>query len=134
MIHLDTCFLVDLLREARRGQSGPATAFIRAVGSETVGISVFVVCELYAGARLSRMPDAALENVERLCRLLHVDYPDERFAPQYGNLLDDLTRARQQISAMDLLIATSATVAGAPLVTRNRKDFSRVRGLKMIEY
>jgi tRNA(fMet)-specific endonuclease VapC len=134
MIHFDTCFLVDLLREARRGHSGPATAFIRGVESETVGISIFVVCELNAGARLSRMPDTALENVERLCRLLHVDYPDERFAPQYGNLLADLNRARQQISAMDLLIATSATVAGAPLVTRNRKDFSRVRGLKTVEY
>jgi tRNA(fMet)-specific endonuclease VapC len=134
MIHLDTCFLVDLLREARREESGPATTFIRTVENETVGISVFAVCELYAGARLSRTPASELENVERLCRFLHVDYPDERFAPVYGSLLADLERARQQISAMDLLIATSATVAEVPLVTRNRKDFARVPGLKIVEY
>ena len=134
MIHLDTCFLVDLLREARRGESGPAATFIKAVENETIGISVFVVCELYAGARLSRTPASELENVERLCRLLHVDYPDDRFAPVYGNLLADLERARQQMSAMDLLIATSATVAEVPLVTRNRKDFARVPGLRIVEY
>ena len=134
MIHLDTCFLVDLLREAKRGEPGPATTFLRAAETETIGISVFVACELRAGAQLSRRSPSELDNVERLCRLLHVDYPDERFAPAYGVLFEQLAIARQQISTMDLLIATTATVAGAPLVTRNRKDFSRVPGLKIIEY
>lgn len=134
MIHLDTCFLVDLLREAKRGQPGPATAFLRAAKSEAIGISVFVASELNVGARLSPRSLSDLDEVERLCSLLHVDYPDERFAPAYGGLFAQLALSRQQISTMELLIATAATVAGAPLVTRNRKDFSRVPGLKVIEY
>jgi predicted nucleic acid-binding protein len=35
---------------------------------------------------------------------------------------------------MDLLIATSALLDDAPLVTRNVKDFSRVPGLRLLEY
>jgi len=35
---------------------------------------------------------------------------------------------------MDLLIATSAVVAGAPIVTRNAKDFSRVPDLEVVSY
>jgi predicted nucleic acid-binding protein len=35
---------------------------------------------------------------------------------------------------MDLLIATTAVVEGAPLVTRNVKDFSRVPGLDLLSY
>ena len=36
--------------------------------------------------------------------------------------------------AMDLRIATSAIVEDAPLVTRNVKDFSKVPGLRVLEY
>jgi predicted nucleic acid-binding protein len=35
---------------------------------------------------------------------------------------------------MDLLIATSAVVAGVPLVTRNAKDFARVPDLEVVSY
>jgi predicted nucleic acid-binding protein len=35
---------------------------------------------------------------------------------------------------MDLLIATSATVAEASLLTRNARDFSRVPGLDLLTY
>jgi predicted nucleic acid-binding protein len=38
------------------------------------------------------------------------------------------------ISAMDLLIATSAVLDDAPLVTRNTRDFSRVPGLRLLRY
>jgi predicted nucleic acid-binding protein len=35
---------------------------------------------------------------------------------------------------MDLLIAAAAIVDDAPLVTRNVKDFSKVPGLRVLEY
>jgi predicted nucleic acid-binding protein len=72
--------------------------------------------------------------VDRLCEGLQVDYPDERFASAYGSLLALQERIRGRISTMDLLIATSALVAGAPLATRNAGDFSRVPGLDVLTY
>ena len=61
-------------------------------------------------------------------------YPDERFPSVYGSLLASQERSRGRISTMDLLIATSALVAGAPLVTRNAGDFARVPGLDVLAY
>ena len=132
MIHLDTSLLVDLLMEAARGKGGPASRFLATVQDEELGISVFVACELAAGAAMSRRPAQEKRRVDRLCEELHVDYPDERFASVYGSLLASQSRGR--ISTMDLLIATSALVAGAPLVTRNARDFARVPGLDVLAY
>jgi predicted nucleic acid-binding protein len=132
VIHLDTSLLVDLLREAARGKDGPASRFLATVQDEELGISVFVACELAAGAAMSTRPAQEKRRVDRLCEELHVDYPDERFPSVYGSLLGSQSRGR--ISTMDLLISTSALVAGAPLVTRNARDFSRVPGLDVIAY
>lgn len=63
-----------------------------------------------------------------------MDYPDERFPSIYGSLLASQQSTHGRVSTMDLLIATSALVAGAPLVTRNAKDFSRVPGLDVLAY
>jgi predicted nucleic acid-binding protein len=113
---------------------GPASQFLASVPDEELGISVFVVCELAAGAAMSTRPALEKRRVDRLCEGLRIDYPDERFAPAYGSLLASQERRGRRISTMDLLIATSALVAGAPLVTRNAKDFSRVPGLDVLTY
>jgi predicted nucleic acid-binding protein len=38
------------------------------------------------------------------------------------------------VATMDLLIATAAVAARAPLLTRNLRDFSRVPGLEVRSY
>jgi predicted nucleic acid-binding protein len=134
VIHLDTSFLIDLLREASRGTVGRASRFLEIVPDEELGISVFVACELAAGAELSKKPAAERRRVDQLCAGVLVEYPDERFPRVYGSLLAALERGTGRISTMDLLIATTAIVAGAPLVTRNARDFSRVPGLTVLSY
>lgn len=134
MIHLDTTFLVDLLREARRGEVGPATRFLDSLAAEELWISVHAACELYAGVELSRHSDHEREGVRTLIAELRVVYPDERFPAIYGKLLAELERRGERIGLMDLLIATAAVVAGAPLVTRNRKHFTRISELKVLSY
>ncbi len=134
MTHLDTSFLIDLLREAARDEEGPATARLEALGEEELGVSVHVVCELHAGAELSKDPPGERARVEALVRPLALSAPDERFPPEYGRLLAELRRRGETISTMDLLIATAALVDGAPLVTRNAREFERVPGLEVIAY
>lgn len=134
MIHLDTSFLIDLLREAGSDKRGPAGRLVDDLAEEELGISVFVACELAAGAAMAHKPKEEMRRVDRLCAALHLDYPDGRFPSVYGSLLAWQQRHQGRIATMDLLIATSAIVAGASLVTRNVKDFSRVPGLEVLSY
>jgi predicted nucleic acid-binding protein len=135
MIHLDSSFLIDLLRETARGRPGPAVDMIESLdATEVLGVSVHVVCELRAGAELSRRPLREHEALDELLSSVLVAYPDDRFAPAYARLLAATTRGGRAVSAMDLLIGTAATLDDAPLVTRNLKDFSRVPGLRVLGY
>jgi predicted nucleic acid-binding protein len=119
---------VDLLREARRQELGPATRFLDSHAQEELCASVLVSCELHAGAALAPRPSVERARVQQLCEVLRIVYPDERSAPVYGQLLASLTRGGVSISNMDLLIATSAVIEEAPLATRNVKDCRKVPG------
>jgi predicted nucleic acid-binding protein len=135
MIHLDTSYLIDLLRETTRDRPGPALEFIEGLdANESLAVSVHVVCELRAGAELSRSALREHEEVDRLLGGLVVAYPDARFAPAYARLLAAVQRSGRPIATMDLLIATAASLDDAPVVTRNVKDFSRVPGLRLLTY
>ena len=130
MIHLDTTFLVDLLREQRRDTFGPASTYLEGLpDNEVLAVSVHVVCELMAGALSARAPATELEKVSKLCDALVVQYPDHRFAVAYGRLLARMHAAGAAIPAMDLLIGTAAMLDDAPLVTRNVRHFSKIPGL-----
>jgi predicted nucleic acid-binding protein len=135
VIHLDTTFLVDLLREQRRDQSGPASTWLEQLpDDEVLGVSVHVVCELMAGAHAARAPSGERDRLTHLCDALVVRYPDERFAPEYGRLLAATQASGKAIATMDLLIATAALIDGAPLVTRNARHFAKVPGLRLEKY
>ena len=135
MIHLDSSFLIDLLRETARERPGPAFEFIEALDPEEIlGVSVHVACELRAGAELSRRALQEHETLDHLLSGVLVAYPDDRFAPAYARLLAATSRGGKTVAAMDALIATAALLDDAPLVTRNVKDFSRVPGLRVLSY
>lgn len=133
MIHLDTTFLVDLLREARRG-SGPATAYLESIQDQEVVISVHALCELHAGAELSNNPARERQAIERICAALTLRHTDDGFAQVYGRILAILQKSGRSIAPIDLLIATAALADEAPLVTRNLDHFQRVPGLSVLTY
>lgn len=134
MIHLDTSFLVDLLREARREEPGPASRLLDQLLDESLWISVFVACELAAGVELSDRSAQEREAVVHLLEGLQVTYPDGRFSAAYGRVFAGLRRSGETLAAMDLLIAISALVDGATLVTRDLRHFERVPGLEFLSY
>jgi tRNA(fMet)-specific endonuclease VapC len=133
VIHLDSTFLVDLLREARRGP-GPATAFLESIQDQEVVMSIHALCELHAGAELSNTPPRERQAIERICQALTLRHTDDRLAPAYGRILASLQRSGRSIGLMDLLIAAAALVDNAPLVTRNLDHFQRVPGLTLLTY
>ena len=135
MIHLDTSFVIDLLREIAQRRSGAAVELIESFDQrEILGVSVHVACELRAGAELARKALVEQEEVDRLLSGLLVTYPDDRFPVTYGRLLAGVQRSGRRIASRDLLIATAAIVDDAPLVTRHVAEFSRVPGLRVLGY
>jgi tRNA(fMet)-specific endonuclease VapC len=134
VIHADSSYLIDLLREQARGKEGRATAFILHHAADRVVVSVFVVCELEAGAAMAAAPDREQARLRVLLQAVHVAYPDERFAPGYGDVLSALRRSGKTVDTMDLLIATAALVDGASLVTGNRRHFESIPSLDVLEY
>jgi len=134
VIHLDTSYLVDLLRETDRRKRGPATKRLDEMLDEDLWLSVHAACELFAGAEGSDRPAVERQRVARLCSGMHIAMPDEGFAEAFGRLHAALARRGATVAAMDLLIATAAVRARAPLLTRNVRDFSRVPGLEVLTY
>jgi predicted nucleic acid-binding protein len=135
LIHFDSAFLIDLQREITRERPGPAFDFIEPIGdSEIFCVSVHVICELRTGVELSRRALREQEELDRFLSGFQVMYPDDRFAPLFARLRAAITRSKQHLADMDLLIATAALLDDAPIVTKNVKDFSRVPGLRVLGY
>jgi predicted nucleic acid-binding protein len=135
VIHLDSSFLIDLQRETHAERPGGAVEFLEGLDdAEVLGVSAHVLCELRVGVELSRKPVKEAEALTHLMSGLVVVYPDERFPLIYGRLLAAIERSNGTIAAMDLLIAATALMDDAPLVTRNVRDFSRVPGLRVLSY
>lgn len=130
---IETTFCIDIIREARRG-SGPATAKLQQLGDTPLFASIFVICELQAGARLSRKPERELRSVERLTEKLAVVYPDESFAVAYAEIEVALRKEGTPIPTMDLLIGTTAKMRGLPLLTRDSTHYNRIPGLVVEPY
>lgn len=134
VIHCDSSYLIDLLREQARGKSGRATAFLEDHQTDRLCVSVFVVCELEAGAANSMAPDRERARVRALLNAVDTTYPDERFAPLYAEALVTLQKSGRAVATMDLLIGTAAAVDEASLVTANRKHFESIPDLDVLDY
>jgi tRNA(fMet)-specific endonuclease VapC len=92
-------------------------------------ISAITLGEMYLGIEKSnerdRMHDALLD----LTTLIPVVAVDASVARSYGSLRAALERRGEMIGANDLWIAAHALSIRVTLVTNNRKEFDRVRGL-----
>ena len=134
MIHLDTSFVVDLFRDRQRGRAGAAARFIASRGEEDLGVSIFVVCELLLGVELSQRVEEAKEELRLFCSAVNIIYPDEHFPEVFSKTERFLRRAGTLVGPMDVLIASTALAYGAPIVTGNVREFSRIPGLEVLAY
>lgn len=134
MIHLDTTFLVDAIRESRQGEDGPARRWLAEDGAERLAVSLFVLCELMVGAELHAEPETERRRVRDSCGGLPIAMPDGRLPATYGRLHAHLARAGQPLATMDLLIAATAVNDGAAVLTANERHFGRVPGLRTVGY
>jgi predicted nucleic acid-binding protein len=128
LIAADTTFLIDLQRD-----SGPVRdairTFLQTHGDDEFCVSVTALGEFAAG-----FPDLNDGAYLAVRRRLEVAEQDEGVATTYAKIFRELKKNGKLIGANDLWIAASAIRHGAALVTRNREEFQRIPGLKVLGY
>ncbi len=97
------------------------------------GVSSIVAAELWTGVEKSDRPDKA-RSLEIFLNLFDVfDFGGDE-ARHYAEIRADLEIKGTPIGPLDLLIAAHARNLGATLITRNAREFKRVKGLKCVAW
>lgn len=123
----DTNFFVDLDRERRRGQEGPAHRFLEKHAGDEMAMSIITCGELGRGFRYQ-------EAWREFCNdflLLQLDHETLWIASEIFN---NLRRTGMLISDNDLWIAATAIRHDLILATENTRHFERIPGLRQCGY
>jgi len=126
---LDTCFLIDIMRESKKKTEGPAIKKLKSIEDLILNISLFTVCELMGGVEKSSNPAGERRNVEFLLEHLRIVYPQAGFGVIYGEIYGDLSKKGIMIPQMDLLIGCQAKLLNIPLITKDVDHFNRIAGI-----
>ncbi len=120
---IDTSILVGMARKEEVARK----ALERLDGDEAV-ICDIVLAEMVSGARNR-------DEAERWYEALVANYHLLPFTMEVSLIIRDLVRAAWQhrgAHLSDHLIAATAIAHDCPLLTLNRKDFERIKGLKLL--
>lgn len=105
-----------------------------AISPKEIKISVVVKSELLLGAFKTQTREKTTEKVERFLKPFEVvDFTNE-MAYDYAELRKDLEKDGTPIGANDMFIAATALHERATLITHNIDEFSRVKGLKIVDW
>ena len=123
---LDTNILSDLVRHPQ----GAIAGRIAREGESSVCTSIVVAGELRFGA-CKRDSDRLTEQVEAILSAIEILPLEEPADQHYGEIRALLESRGEMIGPNDLLIAAHALALDCAVVTANRREFSRVPGLKV---
>lgn len=126
---VDTSFLVDVLRERRRREGGPAQRFLAEHERAVLFLCTTVVGEFAVGFASSERA-----NFEALMAPFPVLEWRSEIAWEYSRACRYLREIGQLIGGNDLWIAATALAYRMPVLTANEKHFRRVPGLEVVPY
>jgi tRNA(fMet)-specific endonuclease VapC len=113
---------------------GNVTARLLEVRPADVAISSITLFELHVGIQKSGSPSARLEQLSHFASFTRVIDFSPREAAAAAELRATLERLGRPIGPLDNLLAGTALAHQATFVTRNLKEFSRVRGLEVVSW
>jgi len=131
MTFLDTTFLVDFFR----GEEA-AIVTMKKMENSPLYTSEINVFELVEGAYIGNRPVGQhLEKIFAVLSLLTVLPFDRKAALKAGMISGSLMKEGTKVGEADCLIAGVALANGiSAVVTRNKKDFERMKEIKVIAY
>ena len=128
---LDTTFLIDLMM----GDSAARTKLDELIKEgEPQLVTVLSIFELFSGVAQSDRPELEKNKIARILAGQVIVSLDRRAAAEAGDLDGSLIKKGERIDVIDVLIARIALPSGELVLTRNHKDFSKIRGLDIEGY
>jgi len=124
----DTCFLIDLEREMKKGQ-GKAHSFLHGNTAARPHLSWTVVGEFAEG-----FGDIHHPTCSAMLARFEIHAMDEATAHHYAVATKLLRELNQLIGTNDLWIAAAALAHAIPLVTNNLQHFGRIPNLQVVGY
>jgi tRNA(fMet)-specific endonuclease VapC len=126
---LDTNTVLDYFK----GKGRVAERLLATAPSE-IALPAISVYEVWVGVLGSQNPKRRREQFESFLSVVDILPFDSEASVRAAELRHKLERAGEGIGPLDTLIAATALVNGGILVTRNVGEFSRVAGLKAVNW
>ena len=130
MFLLDSNVCIHLLNERHIG----IEKNFRSHSPADIALCSIVKAELLFGARHSQRVSSNLQRLKRFFAPLASLSFDDRCAEEYAQIRADLTAQGKIIGPNDLLIAAITRANNATLVTHNLGEFSRIVGIKIVDW
>jgi len=122
MIILDTNILIEILKGDRKTVDTVESL------TEQLSISSITAMELYYGA----LNKAELKKLEKFVSLFDIIHIDETISRMAVKLIKRYAKSHS-LDIPDSLIASTALLNDAMLLTYNKKDFKYIEGLKLLK-
>ena len=125
---VDSDWLID-------AQIGPPAAVRTLDHLSAAGVAVSIVSygEIFEGAHGVQNPEEQLERFRRFLSRFPVVPLSDPIMATFARIRADLRRQRRLIPDFDLAIAATAIHHDLTLLTRNRRHFGRIEGLKLYQ-
>jgi len=130
MVCLESDFLIEFIR--KKPEAVSKMVELEKTG-QLLSITPVTAAELFEGAFLSKETGSILSLEELLATFQMLDF-DLFAAKKAGQLMAGLSKEGQKIGDLDTLTAAIALRHDQALATRNKKHFSKVPGLKIVEW
>lgn len=99
-----------------------------------IGISWVTLAELEFGVAKSQQVAKNRMALDEFILPLEIAMFDPDCARVYGQVRAELERKGTPIGSLDTLIGAQALSLGVTLVTNNRREFSRIKGLSVVDW
>lgn len=113
---------------------GSVAEKLLATPPKDIGVPAVVIYELEYGIAKSTSPQKRTRQLAELCSLVEILPFGQQQAKMAANIRFSLEKKGAPIGPYDVMIAATALSCQGVLVTRNVKEFGRVKGLKVEDW
>ena len=125
---VDSDYVADYL-----GAHTHAIQLLSSIAKDDLSISLITYGEMYEGIHFGRDPRKTTEVFHRFLRSIEILPLTKPIMQHFARIRGDLRRTGKIIGDFDILIAATAIQHHLTLVTRNVKDYQRIRDLKLYQ-